>query len=127
MGIKIKVEGAEDINENENFVIIMNHQSLIDVLGIFKTFQQRFCSKIKFLVMAKLIIVLGNLSAVVKKELIYIPPLAIAIYLCDGIFLDRYRRESSIKSLTQLSANLNKSPVSLILEMFYFKFKFFVP
>lgn len=61
--------------------------------------------------MGHLIFLFGNLSPTGKKELYYIPPIALAGYLCDGLFLDRENHTSSLKTLQGRSSDLKMKKV----------------
>lgn len=112
----MEIEGADKVKNKNGFIVIMNHQSSLDVLGLkfsipnlaFQIFKLSI-----FLVMANLIFILGNLSPCVKKELLLLPPLAYAIYLCDGLFLDRLKKDSSVKALEKKCEDLKLKKVKI--------------
>lgn len=65
-------------------MIVVNHQSSFDVLGLFHLWH-----------------VCGRLSILGKKELYYLGPFGLACYYGGMTFIDRKRSSDALKSLTE--------------------------
>ncbi|CAG0913960.1 unnamed protein product [Notodromas monacha] len=72
LGISHEVIGAEHLAEDRAAVVICNHQSLLDFLG-----------------MCKLWPIAGKLAAVAKREILFIWPFGLIAWLSGTVFIDR--------------------------------------
>ncbi|KAL7026572.1 hypothetical protein ACKWTF_005079 [Chironomus riparius] len=68
--IKWTLRGENYLAQNKSFIIIANHQSCLDVLGLFNIWS-----------------IIGRLTGIAKKELLFFFP---GLYLAGTIFIDRH-------------------------------------
>ncbi|CAK1599656.1 unnamed protein product [Parnassius mnemosyne] len=85
--VKWELRGAEILAEDRGAVIVSNHQSTFDVLGLIYIWE-----------------VVDKLTMVVKKELLYLMPFGLVAYLAGFIFIDRKNPE---RAYYQLQATTN--------------------
>lgn len=94
-GVKIEVNGLENITQGESYIFISNHASLLDIptvcLGL--PFQLRFLA---------------------KKELFKIPLFGPALLSAGHIKIDRGNLESAVKSLKEAAIVLKKRGYSAL-------------
>lgn len=92
--MKVDVRGRERMDPNESYVIVANHQSLVDIYAIY-----------------------GFLSAdikwVMKKELRSVPFLGWACDLMGHIYIDRSNTESALASISEARTRL-KPGISVV-------------
>lgn len=72
LGLTHSVEGLENIVKNSGCVVLINHQSMLDLI-----------------VLACLWPVMENCTVISKKEIFYIQPFGLASWLWGTIFIDR--------------------------------------
>ncbi|KAK9511569.1 hypothetical protein O3M35_000201 [Rhynocoris fuscipes] len=72
LGIEWELRNGEILKEAKGAVIVANHQSMLDIMGMWNIWE-----------------VMGNCTAVAKKELIYVPPFGPMAWLGGLIFIDR--------------------------------------
>lgn len=72
IGVEYEIRGTENINVNNGGVVLLNHQSAIDIV-----------------LLSRLLREFRNIVPVVKKELFYALPFGIASYLVGVVFIDR--------------------------------------
>ncbi|XP_066259313.1 1-acyl-sn-glycerol-3-phosphate acyltransferase alpha [Euwallacea similis] len=72
LGLTLKVEGQENIVKNSGCVVLINHQSMLDLV-----------------VLACLWPVMDNCTVISKKEIFYIQPFGLASWLWGTIFINR--------------------------------------
>ncbi|XP_061475019.1 1-acyl-sn-glycerol-3-phosphate acyltransferase alpha-like [Rhineura floridana] len=82
LGIKIKVQGAQNLHLEGPYVILANHQCSVDVLGMLQILPERCI-------------------LIVKKELIHYLTVGIAGWLSGFIFIDRKERAASIHAMAK--------------------------
>lgn len=86
------VEGQEYLTKNESFVVVANHQSFLDMLGMFPC-----------------VTLLRRCSFIVKRELLYTGPFGIGGWLGGLIFVKRsYSSETKAVLADTLANNLEK-------------------
>ncbi|XP_044261934.1 putative 1-acyl-sn-glycerol-3-phosphate acyltransferase acl-2 isoform X2 [Tribolium madens] len=76
IGVTTSLEGHENIVKDSGCVILMNHQSMLDLL-----------------ILAELWPALDNCTVISKKEILYFQPFGLAAWLWGTIFIDRVKRE----------------------------------
>jgi len=85
LGIKCRVKGKENIVQNSGCVVVINHQSSLDLI-----------------VLAELWPIMDRCTVISKKEISYIWPFGLAAWLWGTIFIDRLNgskaRESIMKT-----------------------------
>jgi 1-acyl-sn-glycerol-3-phosphate acyltransferase len=84
--LKIKITGKENIKKGETYVMICNHQSLLDIIVLFKLFT--------------------HFKWVSKKELFKIPVVGWTMYLNRYIAVDRANKHSHAKMFEACNKNL---------------------
>ena len=95
-GVKIIVEGLENINPNTSYVVMGNHQSHFDVPAIFS--------------------IVKNLTIrfFTKKELFAIPLFGWAMKSAGMIKIDRSNRSQAIKSMSRAVNKIKEKGTSLV-------------
>ncbi|XP_034473797.1 1-acyl-sn-glycerol-3-phosphate acyltransferase alpha [Drosophila innubila] len=82
MGISMEVRGVENVKRDHGSVVLMNHQSALDLC-----------------VLAHLWPVIGRSTVVAKKEILYIPFFGFGAWLWGTLYINRSRKTDSINSL----------------------------
>ncbi|NXS13395.1 PLCA acyltransferase, partial [Neodrepanis coruscans] len=75
------------------FVLVLNHQTSLDILVMLEILPDRCVS-------------------IGKKEIMYMGTFGLASWLAGTVFIDRSDREGSINALTQLAQSMQKENVS---------------
>lgn len=78
IGVTTSLEGHENIVKGSGCVILMNHQSMLDLL-----------------ILAELWPAMDNCTVISKKEILYFQPFGLAAWLWGTIFIDRVRKEDA--------------------------------
>lgn len=78
LGIKFELRGHENIVQDSGCVVLMNHQSALDIL-----------------VLAELWLVMERCMVIAKKEVFYLWPFGLACWLWGTIFIDRVNVEKA--------------------------------
>lgn len=115
LGITFDVRGQENIRKNHGGVVLINHQSLIDMSGkpivYFAAIKRRtwVCVLLIFhlswytldflLVLAHLWPLIGRATTIAKKELLFVFPLGPAAYLWGTLFIDRSNHKQAMNKL----------------------------
>jgi 1-acyl-sn-glycerol-3-phosphate acyltransferase len=94
-GVKIIVKGLENINSNQSYIYMANHQSLFDILAVLKILP----AKVRF---------------IAKKELFKIPVFGWALSAVGMIKIDRSNRERAIVSMNHALSTI-KGGISIII------------
>ncbi|XP_015122368.1 1-acyl-sn-glycerol-3-phosphate acyltransferase beta [Diachasma alloeum] len=89
LGIKWELRGVEEIHKAEACVVVVNHQSILDILGLFNIWTT-----------------LGNLAAVAKNALLWVIPFGPIAWLAGTVFIDRKNGKASMETLITV---VNKS------------------
>lgn len=79
-GVRPKVRGKENINQNQSYIIISNHQSHFDILALVTQLGMQF-------------------RWIIKKELRSIPLFGYALYVSRNVFIDRSDHERAVQSI----------------------------
>ncbi|ERL92184.1 1-acyl-sn-glycerol-3-phosphate acyltransferase alpha isoform X2 [Dendroctonus ponderosae] len=72
LGLTLSVEGVENIVQNTGCVVLINHQSMLDLI-----------------VLACLWPIMDNCTVISKKEVFYVQPFGLASWLWGTIFIER--------------------------------------
>jgi 1-acyl-sn-glycerol-3-phosphate acyltransferase len=83
-GSKVELKGLENIDKNQSYIIVCNHQSIYDMLTIYGYLPLEF-------------------KWVMKKELLKMPFVGMACKLLGHVFVDRGNSEKANKSLIEAS------------------------
>ncbi|KAL8176006.1 UNVERIFIED_CONTAM: hypothetical protein K2H54_017498 [Gekko kuhli] len=86
-GIKIAVQGSENLNMKEPYVMVCNHQTYLDLLGMMEILPDRCVP-------------------VAKRELLYVGLLGHACWLSGMIFIDRRKKEEAREILRQAAQSM---------------------
>ncbi|XP_011306817.1 putative 1-acyl-sn-glycerol-3-phosphate acyltransferase acl-2 isoform X2 [Fopius arisanus] len=97
LGIKWELRGVEEIERVQACVVVVNHQSILDILGLFNIWTT-----------------LGNLAAVSKKALLWVIPFGPIAWLAGTVFIDRKNGKESMKTLVNV-ANKSQSHATKLL------------
>uniref|UniRef100_A0A8C3Q5Z4 1-acyl-sn-glycerol-3-phosphate acyltransferase n=1 Tax=Geospiza parvula TaxID=87175 RepID=A0A8C3Q5Z4_GEOPR len=95
-GIQIVVKGKENLRTKKPFVLVLNHQTSLDILVMMEILPRR-CVPIA------------------KKEILYMGTFGLACWLAGVIFIDRKRREESIGTLTEVAHSLHKDNLRVLI------------
>ncbi|EOB04028.1 1-acyl-sn-glycerol-3-phosphate acyltransferase alpha, partial [Anas platyrhynchos] len=88
-GIKIVVKGKENLRTKKPFVLVLNHQTSLDIMVMMEILPSRCV-------------------AIAKKEILYMGTFGLACWLAGIIFIDRKKREESIATLTEVAHSMHK-------------------
>ncbi|XP_063794232.1 1-acyl-sn-glycerol-3-phosphate acyltransferase alpha isoform X1 [Pseudophryne corroboree] len=91
-GIKIEVRGWENFNIKEPYVIVSNHQSSLDLLGMME-------------------ILPGRCVPIAKRELMYAGTVGLACWLAGVIFINRKKTDDAISVMTEAAETMLKEDV----------------
>jgi lysophosphatidate acyltransferase len=72
LGLSWEVEGLENLDPKTPCVIICNHQSILDILGMAEIWKH-----------------VGKCAVVAKREILYVFPFGLGAWLCGTVFIDR--------------------------------------
>ncbi|VDN27689.1 unnamed protein product, partial [Gongylonema pulchrum] len=81
-GITYEVRNRQHIQTEKPFVIIANHQSSLDVLGLTHVWPE-------------------NCVILLKSSLKFMPGFNLCAYLCNAVFINRFSKEKAHKSVEQ--------------------------
>ncbi|NXC54283.1 PLCA acyltransferase, partial [Aleadryas rufinucha] len=95
-GIQIVVKGKENLRTKKPFVLVLNHQTSLDILVMMDILPRR-CVPIA------------------KKEVLYMGTFGLACWLSGVIFIDRKNREESIGTLTEVAHCLHKDNLRVLI------------
>ncbi|CAH2100087.1 unnamed protein product [Euphydryas editha] len=96
MEIKWVLRNGKVLMEDRGAVIVSNHQSSIDILGMFNIWH-----------------VAVKIAAVARKELFYIWPFGLSAYLAGVVFIDRNNSKDAYKTLKATSDAMIKNKTKL--------------
>lgn len=94
-GTRLKIKGKEKINKNLTYIVMSNHQSLIDVWALFGKIPLQF-------------------RWIVKSEIRKVPIFGYTLERAGHIYIDRKNRESASISLETASRKINKGTSVII-------------
>ncbi|NXW50632.1 PLCA acyltransferase, partial [Nyctiprogne leucopyga] len=95
-GLKIVVKGKENLRSKKPFVLVLNHQTSLDIMVMMEILPNR-CVPIA------------------KKEILYMGPFGLACWLSGLIFIDRKKKEESIAILTEVAQSLHKENLCVLI------------
>ncbi|XP_074025565.1 1-acyl-sn-glycerol-3-phosphate acyltransferase alpha isoform X1 [Leptinotarsa decemlineata] len=84
LGLKYTVEGHENIVKNSGSVILINHQSFLDLI-----------------ILAYIWPIMPNCTVISKKEIFYLQPFGLASWLWGTIFIDRVKPKDAQKAINK--------------------------
>lgn len=81
-GWEFEIHGKEYLMKDEPCVVLINHQSGLDLIGLMEIWNWRY-----------------HCAVVGKRSLMYFGMFGLATYLCDTIFLDRFDRAKAVQQM----------------------------
>ncbi|XP_077287330.1 1-acyl-sn-glycerol-3-phosphate acyltransferase beta-like [Arctopsyche grandis] len=96
IGLQWILRRGHVLAEDRGCVIVANHQSMIDVLGMFNIWH-----------------VMVKCASIAKKELFYIWPFGLAAYLAGVVFIDRNSPKNSYNQLNATSEIMVKNKTKI--------------
>lgn len=94
IGITTSLEGHEHIVQNSGCIVLMNHQSMLDLL-----------------ILAELWPVMDNCTVISKKEILYVQPFGLAAWLWGTIFIDRVKRDEAQAAVNRTGTTIRTRQV----------------
>ncbi|XP_011506220.1 PREDICTED: 1-acyl-sn-glycerol-3-phosphate acyltransferase alpha [Ceratosolen solmsi marchali] len=96
LGLRWQIRGREHLEKERSYVIVANHQSSLDILGMFDLWP-----------------VMDKCTVVAKKEIFYAWPFGLAAWLCGLIFIDRMNSEKARTIINTAVKYLKKKKIKL--------------
>ncbi|RZC32146.1 1-acyl-sn-glycerol-3-phosphate acyltransferase alpha [Asbolus verrucosus] len=91
LGLRWVVRGREHLEKDRSCIIVSNHQSSLDILGMFDFWH-----------------VMDKCTVVAKKELFYAWPFGLGAWLAGLIFIPRMNTEQAKVVMTEAARNIKK-------------------
>lgn len=118
--MEYEIRGKEHINVNNGGVVLLNHQSAIDIVRKFLDSpllgrlspNKLLIHACSFVVLSRLLREFRNIVPVVKKELFYALPFGIASYLVGVVFIDRKNISSAKDVMAREAVAIQRDNVS---------------
>ncbi|XP_055546835.1 1-acyl-sn-glycerol-3-phosphate acyltransferase alpha-like [Wyeomyia smithii] len=96
ISIKWELRGTDILSRDEAYVIVANHQSSLDVLGMFDFWH-----------------IMNKCTVIAKKELLYTGPFGIGAWLGGLVFIDRKNAEKAHAAMNDCTDMLKEKRVKL--------------
>ncbi|XP_003424072.1 1-acyl-sn-glycerol-3-phosphate acyltransferase alpha [Nasonia vitripennis] len=96
LGIRWQIRGREHLEKERACIIVANHQSSLDILGMFDLWP-----------------VMDKCTVVAKKEIFYAWPFGLAAWLCGLIFIDRMNSEKARSTINTAVEYLKENKIKL--------------
>ncbi|XP_059480728.1 1-acyl-sn-glycerol-3-phosphate acyltransferase alpha [Neocloeon triangulifer] len=96
VGLRWELRGREHLEKDMACVIVANHQSSLDILGMFELWP-----------------VMEKCTVVAKKELLYAWPFGLAAWLCGLVFIDRLNADKARESMNQATKHIQENKIKL--------------
>jgi len=97
LGIQWRLKGqTELLRLKRPCIIVANHQSSIDLLGMFHIWEE-----------------VGRMAAIAKHSLLYYGPFGIIAYLCGTVFIDRRNLKETTQKINSVGKTLTPDQVKL--------------
>uniref|UniRef100_A0A8D0DGW6 1-acyl-sn-glycerol-3-phosphate acyltransferase n=1 Tax=Salvator merianae TaxID=96440 RepID=A0A8D0DGW6_SALMN len=93
-GIKYTIQGSENLKAKEPYVIVANHKSCLDILGMMEILPERCV-------------------AIVKKELLYTVVVGWPCWLCNFIFIDRKKKHAAMSTIEHLAHTIREQNLKI--------------
>lgn len=104
LGLRWELRGRENLEKEQACVIVANHQSSLDVLGMFDIWP-----------------VMDKCTVIAKKEILYAWPFGIAAWLSGLIFIDRINSEKARSVINSSIKTIKENKVKLIFFSYIFR------
>uniref|UniRef100_A0A7M4ELT1 1-acyl-sn-glycerol-3-phosphate acyltransferase n=1 Tax=Crocodylus porosus TaxID=8502 RepID=A0A7M4ELT1_CROPO len=89
LGIKVKVQGKENLDIEGPYVIVANHQSNVDFIVMFEALPERCVT-------------------VAKKEILYMGTFGLCCWLSKFIFIDRRKTDRAISVMSKVAQTMHQ-------------------
>jgi len=96
LGLQWEVRGTENLSKDVACVFICNHQSILDILGMYEIWPM-----------------VKRGVPVSKKEILYVFPFGLVAWLCGTVFIDRSNSTQSRTQITQSAEALKRARTKL--------------
>ncbi|XP_067006856.1 1-acyl-sn-glycerol-3-phosphate acyltransferase alpha [Anabrus simplex] len=96
IGLKWELRGTEHIEKEQACVIVANHQSSLDILGMFDIWP-----------------IMDKCTVVAKKELFYAWPFGLAAWLCGLIFIDRMNSDKARTVINRATEHIKEKKIKM--------------
>ncbi|EEZ97656.1 1-acyl-sn-glycerol-3-phosphate acyltransferase alpha [Tribolium castaneum] len=96
LGLRWVLRGREHLEKDQACIIVSNHQSSIDILGMFDVWP-----------------VMDKCTVVAKKELFYAWPFGLAAWLCGLIFIPRMNSDKARVLMNDAAEEIKKDKIKL--------------
>lgn len=94
LGLRWELRGREHLEKDRACIVVANHQSSLDVLGMFDLWP-----------------VMEKCTVVAKKEIFYAWPVGLAAWLCGLIYIDRMNSEKARSALNTATKEITDKKV----------------
>ncbi|XP_053600958.1 1-acyl-sn-glycerol-3-phosphate acyltransferase alpha-like [Plodia interpunctella] len=94
--VKWQLRNGKVLAEDQGAVVVSNHQSTIDILGMFNIWH-----------------VADKVAAIARKEIFYVWPFGLAAYLAGVVFIDRNNSKDAYKQLKVTSEVMVKNKTKI--------------
>ncbi|KAH7984472.1 hypothetical protein HPB52_021517 [Rhipicephalus sanguineus] len=98
IGVEAVLRHEERIPKDRRFIMVVNHQSSLDVFGLMHVWQE-----------------FHPCLPVMKRELLYTGPLGVACYLAGCVFIDRRNAQQSHRALNERLEDIKNGKASFML------------
>lgn len=96
IGLKWELRGREHLEPQDACIIVSNHQSSLDILGMFHIWP-----------------IMGRCTVIAKKEIFYVWPFGLVAWLSGLIFIDRFHSDKAKKLMNNCTDFLIKTKTKL--------------
>ncbi|XP_072765167.1 1-acyl-sn-glycerol-3-phosphate acyltransferase alpha isoform X2 [Anoplolepis gracilipes] len=96
LGLRWELRGREHLEKDRACIIVANHQSSLDILGMFDLWP-----------------VMDKCTVVAKKEIFYAWPVGLGAWLCGLIFIDRMNSEKARSVLNAATKEITDKKIKL--------------
>ncbi|KAG5881862.1 hypothetical protein JTB14_022447 [Gonioctena quinquepunctata] len=98
LGLKYSIEGQEYIVRESGSVVLINHQSVLDLI-----------------VLSHIWPVLPKCTVISKKEVMYYQPFGLAFWLCGAIFIDRTKSTEAQSAINKTGEIIRKRKARVLM------------
>ncbi|CAH0559019.1 unnamed protein product [Brassicogethes aeneus] len=96
IGIRWIVKGQQHLKKDQSCVIVANHQSSLDILGMFELWPH-----------------MNKCTVIAKKELFYMWPFGLAAWLCGLIFIPRVQKDKAKLVMNKAAEKIKEDKTKL--------------
>jgi lysophosphatidate acyltransferase len=116
LGASYDIQGLENIDRSKGGVVLINHQSAIDLIGESCRSRGALSAQVSSVVLGKLWPVIGKATQVAKKEIFYLFPFGLACYLWGTLFINRQNKALARSAMNRESRAINERQVRKSIE-----------